>query len=81
MRACLCASYLFYGGDSDNKEEGQAAGDWAGGSVDDKLQGSRIGRGRCRVKTREEHTMQHNAEYKRKEGKGINHRVNEQVAK
>lgn len=28
---------LFYGGDSDNKEEGQAAGDWAGGGVDDKL--------------------------------------------
>ena len=34
-------SYLFYGGDSDNKEEGQAAGDWAGGGVDDKLQGER----------------------------------------
>lgn len=31
-------SYLFYGGDSDNKEEGQAAGDRAGGGVDDKLQ-------------------------------------------
>lgn len=31
-------SYLFYGSDSDNKEEGQAAGDWAGGGVDDKLQ-------------------------------------------
>jgi len=35
----LCVSYLFYGGDSDNKEEGQAAGDWAGGGVDDELQG------------------------------------------
>lgn len=30
-------SYLFYGGDGDNKEEGQAAGDWAGGGVDDEL--------------------------------------------
>ncbi len=36
---CLCASYLFYGGDSDDKEEGQATGDRAGGGVDDKLQG------------------------------------------
>lgn len=35
----MCVSYLFYGGDSDDKEEGQAAGDWAGGGVDDKLQG------------------------------------------
>ena len=49
MRARLCASYLFYGGDSDNKEEGQAAGDRAGGGVDDKLQRGRetVG-GRCR---------------------------------
>lgn len=39
MWACLCVTYLFYGGDSDNKEEGQATGDWAGGGVDDKLQG------------------------------------------
>lgn len=46
MRACLCVSYLFYCGDSDNKEEGQAAGDWAGGGVDDKLQGrGRVGGG------------------------------------
>lgn len=34
-------AYLFYGGDGDNKEERQAAGDWAGGGVDDKLQGRR----------------------------------------
>lgn len=38
MCACLCVWYLFYSGDSDNKEEGQAAGDWACGGVDDKLQ-------------------------------------------
>lgn len=44
--AHLCPSYLFYGGDGDNKEEGQAAGDWAGGGVDDKLRGERTnGRG------------------------------------
>lgn len=30
--------YLFYGGDSDDKEEGQTAGDWAGGGVNDELQ-------------------------------------------
>lgn len=42
--ARLCVSYLFYGGDSDNKEEGQAAGDWAGGGVDDKLQERQRGR-------------------------------------
>lgn len=35
----MCVSYLFYGSDSDYKEERQAAGDWAGGGVDDKLQG------------------------------------------
>lgn len=34
----MCVSYLFYGSDSDYKEERQAAGDWAGGGVDDKLQ-------------------------------------------
>lgn len=33
--------YLFYGGDSDNEEQRQAAGDWAGGGVNDKLQGRR----------------------------------------
>lgn len=38
MTVCLCVFYLFYGGDSDNKEEGQTAGDWAGRGVDDKLQ-------------------------------------------
>lgn len=31
--------YLLYGGDSDNKKERQATGDWAGGGVNDKLQG------------------------------------------
>lgn len=49
MWACSCVSYLFYGGDSDNKEEGQAAGDWAGGGVDDKLQRGRGGvGGKCK---------------------------------
>lgn len=31
-------SYLFYGGDGDHEEERQAAGDRAGGGVDDELQ-------------------------------------------
>lgn len=30
--------YLLYGCDRDDKEEGQTAGDWTGGSVNDKLQ-------------------------------------------
>lgn len=47
MCACLWTSYLFYGGDGDNEEEGQSARDWAGGGVDDKLQG------RWRVKREE----------------------------
>lgn len=49
-RECLCVSHLFYGGDSDNKEEGQAAGDWAGGGVDDELQGREGDVGWGRVK-------------------------------
>lgn len=51
--------YLFYGGDSDNKEERQTTGDWAGGGVNDKLQGRREAGGKAwgegRAKTREEH--------------------------
>lgn len=45
----MCASYLFDGGDRDNKEEGQATSDWAGGGVDDELQGKETGGGRRRV--------------------------------
>lgn len=46
--------YLFYGGDSDNKEERQTAGDWAGGGVNDKLQGG-LGVAGGEAKSREEH--------------------------
>ena len=49
-----CSSYLFYGSDSDNKEEGQTTGDWAGGGVNDKLQGRR-GRKSMGGWAREEH--------------------------
>lgn len=42
----MCASYLFDGGDRDHKEEGQATSDWAGGGVDDELQGKETGGGR-----------------------------------
>lgn len=49
-------SYLFYGGDSDNKEERQAAGDWAGGGVDDKLQGRGTAGGGCQAEDEKETT-------------------------
>lgn len=52
----MCQSYLFYCGDGDNKEEGQAAGDWAGGGVDDKLRGKRTNRSEGEMGAVEERT-------------------------